>query len=59
MAVTAHYINALGDLAEHLIAFRRVRGRHTGAHVGQVLFSILEDAGITNKVKQFFFYASS
>lgn len=50
MAVTAHYINSEGELAEHLVAFRRIHGHHTGANVGQVLFSILEDIGITHKV---------
>jgi len=52
MAVTAHYINSDGYLAEHLIAFRRIKGRHTGVNVGQVLFSIFEEFGIVQKVSQ-------
>jgi hypothetical protein len=50
MAVTLHYINAEGDLAEHLFAFRRIQGCHTGANIGRTLFMILEDAGLANKV---------
>lgn len=50
MAVTAHYINSSGLLAEHLIAFRRIEGYHTGANIGKVMFSIFEEFGITNKV---------
>jgi hypothetical protein len=50
MAVTAHYINQHGDLAEHLIAFRKIEGHHTGANVGQVLFSVLDDIGMIGKV---------
>lgn len=49
MAVTAHYIDDNGFLAEHLIAFRRIHGHHTGANIGQALFEILEEAGITRK----------
>jgi hypothetical protein len=50
MAVTAHYIDADGNLAEHLIAFRRIHGHHTGANVGQALFSVFEEFGIVTKV---------
>lgn len=50
MAVTTHYINSQGDLAEHLLAFQQIEGRHTGANIVQTLFSIVEDAGITHKV---------
>ncbi|CAE6365245.1 unnamed protein product [Rhizoctonia solani] len=50
MAVTLHYINSLGDLAEHLYAFRRVRGSHTGVNVGRILFGILEDADLVGKI---------
>jgi hypothetical protein len=53
MAVTAHYINSEGHLAEHLIAFRRIKGQHTGSNIGQALFSIFDDAGITHKVGSF------
>ncbi|QRV99333.1 hAT family dimerization protein [Ceratobasidium sp. AG-Ba] len=36
MAVTAHYINEDGFLAEHLIAFRLIHGSHTGTNLGFV-----------------------
>ncbi|QRV97807.1 hAT family dimerization protein [Ceratobasidium sp. AG-Ba] len=49
MAVTAHYINHEGYLAEHLIAFRRVRGHHSGENLGRILFAILNEFGLTNK----------
>ena len=51
MSVTAHYINCDGDLAEHLIAFRRIKGQHTGANIGQALFTVFNDAGILHKVR--------
>ncbi|CAE6498419.1 unnamed protein product, partial [Rhizoctonia solani] len=50
MAVTVHYINSLGDLSEHLLAFRQIKGRHTGENVGHVLYSVFEDANLTDKV---------
>ncbi|EUC59354.1 hAT family dimerization protein, partial [Rhizoctonia solani AG-3 Rhs1AP] len=50
MAVTAHYINSQGDLAEHLVAFRKIDGHHTGANVGQVLFSVIEEMGIIGHI---------
>ena len=53
MAVTAHYINSQGDMAEHLVAFRKVEGHHTGANIGQILFSVLDEIGIVGKVSIF------
>ncbi|KAF8601190.1 hypothetical protein BDV93DRAFT_446198, partial [Ceratobasidium sp. AG-I] len=50
MAVTAHYINSAGKLTEHLVAFCKIDGHHTGANVGQVLFNVLDDLGISSKV---------
>jgi hypothetical protein len=52
MAVTAHYINSAGALTEHLIAFRKIEGHHTGANVGQVLFSVLDEMGIVAKASK-------
>jgi hypothetical protein len=49
MAVTVHYINSVGDLAEHLLAFWRIVGQHTGANVGHVLYSVFEDVNLINK----------
>lgn len=50
MAVTAHYINADGNLAEHLLAFRRIHGSHTGANISQALFSVFEEYNIVSNV---------
>ncbi|KEP49154.1 HAT family dimerization protein [Rhizoctonia solani 123E] len=50
MAVTFHYINKDGYLSEHLFAFRRIQGRHTGANVGKALFKVFEEAGIVHKI---------
>ncbi|KAG8722863.1 hypothetical protein FRC08_004493 [Ceratobasidium sp. 394] len=50
MAMTVHYISSKGKLAEHLIAFCRIQGHHTGANIEQTLFSVPEEAGITHKL---------
>ncbi|KAF8689423.1 Encoded by, partial [Rhizoctonia solani] len=50
MSVTAHYIDNSGELVNQLIAFQKVDGHHTGANVGQVLFSVLLESGISNKI---------
>ncbi|CAE6344915.1 unnamed protein product [Rhizoctonia solani] len=50
MAVTVHYINSLGDLSEHLLAFRRIEGRHTGVNVGHALYGIFEDANLIDRI---------
>jgi hypothetical protein len=50
MAVTVHYINSVGDLAEHLLAFQRIKGRHTGVNIGHALYEIFEDADLIDKV---------
>ena len=55
MAVTAHFINARGELKEHLIAFRKIDGQHSGANVGQVLFSVLEEHSILTRVSAEFY----
>ena len=54
MAVTAHWTargssNRL-ELRSALIAFREVDGCHTGNHLGQILFDIIQDIGIAHKV---------
>ncbi|KAG9096989.1 hypothetical protein FS749_007324 [Ceratobasidium sp. UAMH 11750] len=50
MAVTVHYIDCLGDPAEHLVAFRKIDGQHTGANVGHVLFSVLDEISMIGKI---------
>ncbi|QRW11789.1 AC9 transposase [Ceratobasidium sp. AG-Ba] len=50
MAVTAHYIDQFGEPAEHLIAFRKIDGQHSGANIGQALFSVLEEVELVGKI---------
>ncbi|KAG8695827.1 hypothetical protein FRC11_001186, partial [Ceratobasidium sp. 423] len=45
-----HYINSLGDLAKHLLAFQKIDGHHTGVIVGHVLYVIFKDANLLNKI---------
>ncbi len=54
MAVTAHWM-AKGrtgrlELRSTLIAFREVEGCHAGDNLGQILFDIIQNAGIGHKV---------
>jgi hypothetical protein len=67
MAVTAHWIEGVEVqtltgmqkklvLRANLIGFHRIPGRHTGKHLAQCLFYILERLKISQKV---WFYISS
>lgn len=51
MAVTAHYIDDQGQLAEHLISFRKIDGQHTGSNIGQALYGVLVESDIVDKVE--------
>ncbi|EUC58850.1 HAT family dimerization protein, partial [Rhizoctonia solani AG-3 Rhs1AP] len=50
MAVTAHYIDALGILHDHLIAFRKLDGHHTGINIAHALHEVLQESGIADKI---------
>ncbi|KAG9082994.1 hypothetical protein FRC07_014046 [Ceratobasidium sp. 392] len=50
MAVTAHYIDEYGTLCDHLIAFRKSDGHHSGENAGQALFDVLQESNIVDKV---------
>ncbi|CCO37618.1 hypothetical protein BN14_11775 [Rhizoctonia solani AG-1 IB] len=50
MSVTAHFINEQGALVNHLIAFRKINGHHTGANIGHTLFEVLQESGIADKI---------
>jgi ketopantoate reductase len=54
MAVTTHFClrDEAGRLsiASRLLAFRVVEGSHDGEHIGDALFEIMDEAGITHKV---------
>jgi hypothetical protein len=55
LALTAHWLSRDADTAQvilrpALLAFRRIRGGHSGARIARIVFHILESAGILNKV---------
>jgi hypothetical protein len=48
--VTAHWIDQRFQLHEALIAFKKLEGNHTGDYLAQVLFEILEEFNIIEKL---------
>ena len=55
LGVTAHFIvrdTSDGGLIMRsgLLAFRRIRGSHTGENIANVLYDIITDAGIEQRV---------
>ncbi|KAG8695767.1 hypothetical protein FRC11_001233 [Ceratobasidium sp. 423] len=50
MAVTAHYIGNDGKLKDHLIAFQKIDGQHTGANLAQALMDIFVECGMADNV---------
>jgi hypothetical protein len=55
LAITAHWLGPRGDdsqvlLRQTLLAFRRIRGAHSGQRIARIVFNILEDAGILRNV---------
>ncbi|KAF7358289.1 putative AC transposase [Mycena venus] len=58
LAITAHWLGPRGDdpqvlLRQTLLAFRRIRGAHSGQRIACIVFNILEDAGIVRNVGHF------
>jgi hypothetical protein len=57
MAVTTHFCtrdeNGRLDIAARLLAFRVIEGSHDGEYIGDVLFEIMDDAGIIHKVRTY------
>ncbi len=55
MAVTAHYIIRVEDrrlvLKGRLIAFKHIVGHHDGASLARAFFAVLEEEGVTRKVR--------
>lgn len=53
LAMTAHWVarheNGL-QIKSSLIAFHRVRGKHTGKDLAKIVFDMLERVGATSKV---------
>lgn len=57
LALTAHWLGRKGEsdqiiLRQTLLAFRRIRGAHSGQRLARIVFDILEHAGIERKVSQ-------
>ena len=55
MAVTAHYAvfsESSGNLETQtsLVAFRELKGSHSGANIGKVFLQIIKEIGCLNKV---------
>ena len=53
MAVTAHWVaneNGHMVLRSALVAFRHLRGNHTGAHIAAELYKIIDSIGCLDKI---------
>jgi hypothetical protein len=50
LAVTAHWVDKQFRLREALLAFKQVHGRHDGVNLGTILYSIVEEYGIQEKL---------
>lgn len=51
MAVTGHYLDKDKKSIVVLLAFRFIEGSHTGANIGEYLFSVLKYFDILHKVR--------
>jgi hypothetical protein len=49
-AITAHWIDNAFRLQEALLAFKRLEGAHTGNYMAQVIYDILDDFEIAEKL---------
>ncbi|KAF8729937.1 hAT family C-terminal dimerization region, partial [Rhizoctonia solani] len=50
ISLTTHYVNELGLLRNHLIAFRKLNGHHSGINIGQSLHQVLQELGVAHKI---------
>jgi len=53
MAVTAHYLiskEAKLVLRHQLVAFRHIEGSHTGKHLAEIFFHVLQELAILDRV---------
>lgn len=50
LAVTAHWVDQQFCLRDALLAFRQVHGRHCGVNLGTILYSVIEDYGIQDRL---------
>jgi hypothetical protein len=54
MALTAHYmftdVNGQLYLRNRLVAFRHLQGSHTGEHLANVFFRVLQELSVLDRV---------
>jgi hypothetical protein len=50
MCITAHFVNGHRRMVNRLIGFRVIEGDHSGTHLAETFFEVLEEFGVTNKV---------
>jgi hypothetical protein len=50
MCITAHFHNGHRRQVNRLIAFRVIEGSHTGGHLAETFFEVMEEFGIVHKV---------
>ena len=56
LSITIHWLGRKEDqvlLRQALLAFRRVRGSHSGERLARIVFQICEQAEILDKVMEF------
>lgn len=54
LAVTSHYIDEDWELHADLLSFEELDGSHTGENIAEVLYNIVDKAGIKEKVSYLF-----
>lgn len=56
MALTAHYmftdVNGQLYLRNRLVAFRHLQGSHTGEHLANVFFRVLQELSVLDRVSR-------
>ncbi len=60
MAITAHYmvkdtLNGPAYKCDRLVAFRHLKGSHTGEHLADVFFWVLQELSVLDRVSSPFF----
>jgi len=60
MAITAHYmvkdtLNGPVYKCDHLVAFRHLKRSHTGEHLADVFFRVLQELSVLDRVSLPFF----
>ena len=56
MAITAHYMvkdtpNGPAYKRDRLVAFRHLKGSHTGEHLADVFFRVLQELSVLDRVR--------